>query len=71
MKYTAEILFALMESGRAVSVTATDGKTYTGRCWAYGTVQNEEEYGVYEPSIDIGPGTFLYASEIVNIEFAN
>lgn len=71
MKYTMEKLFAFMDSGRAVSVIGTDGQTYTGRCWAYGSAENEEEYGVYEPSIDVGPGILLYASEIAHIEFAD
>lgn len=68
MKYTMEELFAFMDLGRSVVVTDTSGQTHTGRCWAYGPVENEEEYGVFEPSVEIGPGVTLYASEIEKIE---
>lgn len=71
MKYSMKELFAFMDSGRPVSVTGADGQTCTGQCWAYGPVENEEEYGVFEPSLEIGPGVTLYASQIEKIEFAD
>ena len=76
MKYTAEQLFAYMDSGRPVKVKTRRGNVHIGYCWAYGSVQNEEEYGVAEDSLEIGPigkGTHvsLYASEIEQIEFAD
>ena len=71
MKYTMDELFSFMDSARNVKVTSTSGKTYCGRCWAYGDVQNAEDNGVDEPSLDVGPGITLYASEIEKIEFAD
>lgn len=71
MKYTMKDLFDFMHSAREVKVTDVDGNVMIGRCWAYGSVDNEEEYGVFEPSLEIGPGVTLYASEIEKIEFAD
>ena len=71
MSYTMADLFAFMDSERVVKVTDDEGNTYVGPCWAYGSVQNLEEYGVEEPSLDIGPGNILFASEIEKIEFVD
>ena len=71
MKYSMKELFDFMDSERVVQVTDSDGNTHVGRCWAYGDIQNEEDYGVKEASIDIGPGLLLFASEIEKIEFAD
>lgn len=30
-----------------------DGRVFEGHCWAYGDVQNEEEYGVDEPGLEV------------------
>ena len=66
--YTMKELFDFMESEKEVRVTSVDGKVYTGRCWAYGDVQNDEEYGINEPSLEV-QDTTLYASEIEKIEY--
>lgn len=71
MKYSIKDLFDFMHAERTVKVTDTDGNVMVGRCWAYGAVDNEEEYGVFEPSLEIGPGVTLYASQIEKIEFAD
>jgi hypothetical protein len=64
-----EDLFVFMESGKAIKVTDTDGKVYIGKCWAYSDVQNKEESGIDEPSIEV-QDTILYLSEIQKIEYA-
>lgn len=74
MKYSMDDLFGFMEAGKTVRVTDTDGQVYTGYCWAYGNIQNQEEYGVDEASLEIGPQgkgphVCLYASEIEKVEF--
>ena len=69
MRYTEKKLFDFMDSEREVCVTCTDGQIFSGRCWAYCAVENEEEDGVFEPSLDVGPGTVLYISRIEKIEF--
>lgn len=66
-KYTMEDLFAFMDAKRPVRVTCTDGRVFEGPCWAYGDVQNEEEYGVAEPSLEV-EDTMLFSSEIQEIE---
>ena len=68
MKYSMKELFDFMESGRQVKVTCTDGKTFSGRCWAYSDVGNIEEDGVAEPSLEVG-STTIYQSEIQSIEY--
>lgn len=68
MTYSEKDLFALMDSGKTIKVTCTDGKIFTGRCWAYGAIQNEMEHNIPEASIDIGPGITLFVSEIEKIE---
>lgn len=68
MRYAMKELFDYMDLGKPVRVTSTDGKVFTGRCWAYGDVQNEEEFGRAEASLEVGPGAVLYASEIERIE---
>ncbi len=68
MKYTQKDLFDFMESEKQVKVTCTDGKTFMGRCWAYSAVQNEEEDGIDEPSLEV-QDTMLYLSEIEKIEY--
>ena len=45
MRPTEKDLFDYMDSGRDVRVTCTDGDTLTGRCWAYGAVVSEKEFG--------------------------
>ena len=71
MKYSEKELFAFMgqcEEGKQVKVTCVDGTQITGSCWAYSATQNDEDYGVAEPSLDIGPGTLVYSSEIERID---
>ena len=68
MKYTLKDLFDFMESGRYVRVTCTDGKIFRGRCWAYSSIQNMEEDGIDEPSLEV-QDTILYLSEIQTIEY--
>ena len=68
--YTMKDLFLFMDTGRSVRVTCTDGRVFEGRCWTYGDVQNEEEYGIEEPSIEV-QDTMLFASEIEKIEYSD
>lgn len=68
--YTMGELFDFMESGRPVRVTCKDSRVFEGPCWAYGDVQNEEEYGIDEPSIEV-QDTMIFSSEIKKIEFAD
>ena len=68
MKYTMKDLFDFMESEKHVKVTCTDGKIFSGRCWAYSDVCNMEENGVDEPSLEVG-STMIYQSEIQSIEY--
>ncbi len=68
MKYTMRDLFDFMESGKQVRVTSVDGKTFSGRCWAYSDVCNLEEEGIDEPSLEV-LDTMLYLSEIQSIEY--
>ena len=68
MKYTLRDLFDFMESGRPVKVTCTDGKVFQGRCWAYSRVQNMEEDGIDEDSLEV-ESTMLYLSDISVIEY--
>ncbi len=68
MIYSEKQFFDFMDSGRQVLVTCDDGQKFKGRCWAYGAIYNEEEFGILEPSLQIG-STILYAGEIEKIEF--
>ena len=68
MKYTLRDLFDFMESGRPVKVTCVDGKAFQGRCWAYSSVQNMEEDGINEDSLEV-ESTMLYLSDIELIEY--
>lgn len=68
MRYCMKDLFDFMESGKEIKVTDTDGKVYIGKCWAYSDVQNKEESGVDEPSIEV-QDTILYLTEIQKIEY--
>lgn len=68
MKYTLRDLFDFMDSGRPVKVICTDGKIFQGRCWAYSSVQNMEEDGVNEDSLEV-ESTMLYLSDISSIEY--
>lgn len=68
MKYSQKELFDFMESGREVTVLSTNGKIYSGRCWAYSAGLNLEEFSVDEPSLEVCD-TLLYLSDIVRIEF--
>lgn len=69
-KYTMRDLFGFMDAKRPVRVICTDGRVFEGPCWAYGDVQNEEEYGVDEPSLEV-QDTMLFSSEIQEIEFVD
>ena len=71
MKYTEEELFEFMDSGKKVRVTCADGQVFAGRCWAYGAVVSEEEFGISEPCLDVGCSTILQLREIEKIEFAD
>ena len=55
-KYTMKNLFGFMDAKRPVRVTCTDDRVFEGPCWAYGDVQNEEEYGVDEPGLEVHRG---------------
>lgn len=71
MKYSEKELFAFMdhcEKGKQVKVICLDGTEITGPCWAYSATQNRDEFDISEPSLDIGPGTIVYGSEIERIE---
>ena len=68
MRYTEEELFDFMDSGRRVRVTCTDGQVFVGRCWAYSSLSNEEDFGIDEATIDIECGVMLKLSEIESIE---
>jgi hypothetical protein len=68
MKYSMQDLFGFMESERQVKVTCTDGKSFSGRCWAYSDVYNKEADGIDEPSLEVGNIT-IYLSEIQSIEY--
>ena len=70
MKYTMKDLFAFMDAKRLVKVTCTDGKTFTGMCWAYSDVFNMEEEGIDEPSLEVND-TVIYLGEIEKIEYAD
>lgn len=69
MTYSEKQLFDYMDSKREVLVTCDDGQTFKGRCWAYGSIYNEEEFERHEPSLQIG-STTLFVSEIEKIEYA-
>ena len=71
MRPTEKDLFDYMDTGRDVRVTCTDGDTLTGRCWAYGAVVSEKEFGEDEPCLDVGCGTIVALSQIESIEFAD
>lgn len=70
MKYSLKDLFDFMESEKQVKVTCNDGKTFSGRCWVYSGVQNLEEDGVNEPSLEV-QDTMLYLSDIRTIEYVD
>ena len=70
MSCTEKQLYDFMDAGRAVKVTSVDGKTYTGMCWAYSSVYNQEEYGVDAPSLEV-QDTVLYLHEIQKIEYVD
>lgn len=72
MKYSESDIFRFME--KRVTVTCTDGKTFIGRCWATGSIENEEDFdGPAEASLDVyveSEGCFysLFSSEIEDIQ---
>lgn len=70
MTYSEKELFEFMDSRRQVLITCDDGQKFKGQCWAYGMIYNEEEFGIAEPSLEIG-NVSIYASEIKSIEFAD
>lgn len=70
MKYSLKDLFDFMESEKVVKVTCLDGEVFQGRCWAYSSVQNLEEDGVDEPSLEV-QDTVLYLSDIQTIEYVD
>lgn len=67
--YTEKDLFDFMDSGRTVRVTDDAGHEHVGRCWAYGAVTSEEEFGIAEPALDVGCSVVLALSEIQKIEY--
>ena len=69
-KYTMEDLFSFMDARKPVKVTCTDGKVFSGMCWAYSDSFNMEEEGIDEPSLEV-QDTILYLHEIQKIEFAD
>lgn len=70
MSYTEKQLFDFMDARRPVTVTSVSGNTYTGMCWTYSSVCNQEEHGVDEPSLEV-QDTLLYLHEIKKIEYAD
>ena len=68
MSCTEKDMFAAMESRRVVKVTCTDGQTLTGRCWAYSSVVNKEDFDIPEATLEVG-SIGLLQSEIEKIEF--
>jgi hypothetical protein len=71
MSYTEKELFEFMESGRTVRVTDDEGTEHVGQCWAYRTVTSEENYGIAEPTLEVGCSVVLGLSEIQKIDFAD
>lgn len=68
--YTEKQLYEFMDARRPVKVTCTDGTAFSGMCWAYSRIHNQEEEGRDEASIEIGD-TAIYLSEIQSIEFCD
>lgn len=68
--YTEQDLFDFMDSKRVVKVTATSGKVYFGRCWAYSKLYNEMADDVSEASLEV-ENISLWLHEIASIEFAD
>ena len=71
MRYTEKDLYAYMDSDRVVRVTTDDGVAHVGRCWAYSSVASEEEFGVAEPTLEVGCSVVLALSEIQKIEYVD
>ena len=71
MSYTEKQLYEFMESQKPVKVTSVNGTVYTGLCWAYSEVVSEEDYGIAEPTLDVGCSVLLALSEIQKIEYAD
>ena len=69
-KYTMEDLFSFMDARKPVKVTCTDGKVFSGMCWAYSDAFNMEEEGIDEPSLEVCD-TMLYLSDVDKIEYAD
>ena len=67
-RYTMQDLYKFMESGKSVKVICTDGKCFTGPCWAYSDTFNMEEEGVDEPSIEV-QDVVVFLHEVQSIEF--
>ena len=70
MKYTDQQLYEFMADERIVKVTSTSGNVYVGRCFAYSSVTNEEDFGIAEASLEV-QDTILYLHEIKKIEYAD
>ena len=68
MIYTEKELNEFMDSRRPVKVTSINGNVYTGMCWVYSSVCNDEEFGVDDASLEV-QDTILYLHEIEKIEF--
>lgn len=68
MKYTEKELFKFMDSKKPVKVTAKTGEVFTGKCWAYSAIFNDEEDGVPEASLEVG-NISMYLNEIEKIEY--
>jgi hypothetical protein len=57
---------------KKIRVTDTDGAVFEGMCTGvYGSVQNKEEYGVFDNSLDIyinGAFVNIYQGEIKDVQ---
>lgn len=68
-KYSLDVLLSFLE--KRVCIIDDKGKEWHGQCWGvYSGVENEDEYGVVEDSLELlhdGMSTVFYASEIQKI----
>lgn len=68
MSYTEKEMFDAMDSRKVVRVSCVDGQIFTGLCWAYSAVRNQEEFDIPEATLEVG-STVLLQSEIEKIEY--
>lgn len=68
MSCTEKEMFEAMDSRKVVRVTCVDGQVFTGPCWAYSAVTNQEDFDIPEATLEIG-STSLLQSEIEKIEY--